>query len=51
MTKSKFLTSSSVVPSIFLIQLVNDAQFLNATGVWGAAMTVISPLTKMQASL
>ena len=31
MAISKFSASSIVVPSIFLIHLVNGAQFLNAT--------------------
>ena len=47
MTKSKSLASSVVVPSIFEIYLENDVQFLNDTCVSGAAVTVISPLTKM----
>ena len=47
MTKSKFSASSIVVSSIFVINLINGAQFLNATCVAGAALTVISPLTKM----
>ena len=47
MTKSKSSASSIVVPSIFVIHLANGAQFLNATCVVGAALTVISPLTKM----
>ena len=47
MTKSKSSVSSIVVSSIFVIHLVNGAQFLNATYVAGAATTVISPLTKM----
>ena len=42
MNKSKTSASSIVVPSIF----VNGAQFVNATCVAGAAVTVISPLTK-----
>ena len=46
MTKCKF-SASIEVPSILVIQLVNVAQFLNATCVSGAAMTVISPLYKM----
>ena len=33
MTKSKSSTSSIVVPSIFVIHLVNDAQFLKTTCV------------------
>ena len=47
MTKFKSSASSIVVPSIFSIHLVNGAQFLNATCICGAAMTVISPVTKM----
>ena len=47
MTKSKSSASSIVVPSIFMICLVNGAQFLNDTCVSGAAVTVTSPLTKM----
>ena len=48
MTKSKSLASSIVVPSIFVIYLVNGAHFLNATCVarlWLAI--VILPLTKI----
>ena len=41
MTKSKSLASSIVVSSIFVIYLANGAQFLNAAGVAGAAITVI----------
>ena len=41
MTKSKSSGSSIVVSPIFVIHLVNDAQFLNATCVAGAAVTVI----------
>ena len=47
MTKSKSSASSIVVPSIFVVHLVNGAQFLNATCVAGAALTVILPFTKM----
>ena len=47
MTKSKSSASSIVVPSIFVIHLVNGSQYLNDTCVAGAAVTVISPLTKM----
>ena len=47
MTKSKFSASSIVVLSILVIHLVNHAQFLNATCVSGAALTVISLLTKI----
>ena len=46
MTKSKSSALSVVVLSTLVIQLVNDAQFLNGTSV-----TLISLLTKMQASL
>ena len=45
MTKSKSSASCIVDPSIFVINLVNGAQFVNATCVAPAAMTVISPLT------
>ena len=47
MINSKSSASSIVVPSIFLIYLLNGAQFLNDTCVAGAAVTVISPFTKM----
>ena len=47
MTKSKSSVLSIVVPSIFVIYLVNGAQFLNDTCVAGAAVTVILALTKM----
>ena len=47
MTKSKLAAWSIVVPSIFVIHLVNGAQFLNASCVAGAAATVISPVAKM----
>ena len=40
MTKSKSLASPIVVPSIFVIHLVNGAQFLNATCVSPVAVTV-----------
>ena len=43
-TKSKSSASSIVVLSIFVIYLVNRAQ---DTFVVGAAVTVISPLTKI----
>ena len=45
MTKSS--APSVIVSSIFVIHLVNGAQFLNAICVAGAATTVILPLTKM----
>ena len=44
---SSSLASSVVVPSIFVIHVVNGAQFLNDTCVAGAAVTVISPFIKM----
>ena len=48
MTRSKSSASSIVVPTIFVIQLVNGAQLnLNDICVCGAAVTVISPFTKM----
>ena len=48
MTKSKSSASSIVVLSIFVIHLVNGAQFLNATGVeLLCAVVMISPRTKM----
>ena len=47
MTKSKSSASSIVVSPIIVIHLVNGAPFLNAYCVTGAAVTVISPLTKM----
>ena len=39
-------TLSIVVLSIFVIHLVNGAQFLNDICVAGAAVAVISPFTK-----
>ena len=45
MTKSKSSASSIVVPSIFVIHLVNGEKFLNVICVAGAATTVISPVT------
>ena len=44
MTKSK---PSIIVPSIFVMHLVNGAQFLNATCVAQAAVSVILPFTKI----
>ena len=41
MTKAKSSATSIVVPSIFVIHLVNGAQFLNATCIVGAAVIVI----------
>ena len=47
MTEYKSSASSIVVSSIFVKHLVNGAQFLNATCVTAAPVTVISPLTKI----
>ena len=47
MTKSKSSASSIVNPSIFVIHLVNAAQFLNDTYIAGAAVTVTLTFTKM----
>ena len=47
MAKSKSLASSIVVRSIFVIQLVNDAQLLYGTWVAWTATTVISHFTIM----
>ena len=47
MTKSKSSGSYIVVLSIFTINLINDAQFLNATGVGLCVIVMISPITKM----
>ena len=47
MTKSKSSAPSIDLPSIFVIHLVNGAQFLNTTCVARAAVTVIASLTKM----
>ena len=47
MIKSTFSESSVVVPSILVIHSANNAQFLNATCIWGAALAVILPVTKM----
>ena len=48
MTSSKSSGSSIVVPSIFVIHLVNDAQFLNATGAGLlCAVAMMLTLTKM----
>ena len=45
MTKSKSSGSSMVVPSIFLIHLINSAQFLNATRAAMPSAIVILPFT------
>ena len=48
MAKSKSLASSIVVSSMFVIHLVNGAQFLNAASVAILRPSVvISPVTKM----
>ena len=48
MTKPKSSVSSiAVVPSIFVIHVLNRAQFVNATCVAEAVVTVTSPLTKL----
>ena len=44
MTKSKSSVPSIVVPSIFVIHLLNDAQFLNATSVPLSSTIAISSL-------
>ena len=49
MAKSKFSASSIVLSSIFLVDLVNGAQFVNDTCVVGVA--VILSFIKMWASL
>ena len=47
MTKAKSSPSSIVVPSIFVMHLLNGEQVLNATSVCEAAITVLSPPNKM----
>ena len=47
MTKSKFSTSSIAVLSTFMIHVGNCEQFFNAICVSEAAVTVMSPLTKI----
>ena len=47
MTKSKSSVPSIVVSTIFVIHLLYDAQYLNDTWAAGAAMAVITPLTKI----
>ena len=51
MTKPKLSSLSIAFLSVFAMHLVNGAQFLNAICVAPADVTVISPLTKLQASL
>ena len=48
MTKYKFSASSVVVPTIFVIHLLNGAHFLNVACVFRAALTVISPVIKIK---
>ena len=47
MIKSKFSAPPIVVPSVFVIHLVNSIQFLNATCVIPRPTKEMSPLTKM----
>ena len=47
MTKSRFSASSIIVSSIFVIHLVNGAQFISTTCVAGVALTVISTITEL----
>ena len=47
MTKSKFSASSFVVPSIFVIHLINGAQFVNATRAAIFPVIVILPFNKI----
>ena len=48
MTKSKFSAPFITFPSIFVLQLVNGAQFLNATSVTRLPVAIVlSPFTKM----
>ena len=51
MTKSKSLALFVLLPSIFLMQVVNGAQYLNATQVTLSFIIVISLFTKMLTSL
>ena len=48
MTKSKSSVSSIVVPSIFVINLVNGAKFLNVT--WAIAYPIIALYIEMTKS-
>ena len=48
MTKSKSLALPIVVPSIFVLQLMNGAQFLNTTWAEIFLAIVILHFTKMQ---
>ena len=47
MIKSKSSASSITVPSSYVIQLVNGAQFLDATRVISWFKVILLPLTKM----
>ena len=48
MNNSKSSASSTVVPSIFVMHLMNSGQFLNATGVGlTCAVVTISPPNKI----
>ena len=47
MTKSKSSALSILIPSIFVMHVVNVAPFLNAICVAPAFVTVISPITKV----
>ena len=49
MAKSKPSALSIVVSSIFVIHLINRAQFLNATSAQLSPTIVLSALTKMEA--
>ena len=51
MTKSKTLALIVLLPSIFLMQVVNGAQYLNATQVILSFIIVISLFTRMLTSL
>ena len=48
MSKSKSSQSSIVVPSTFVIHLVNVAEFINATCVTWCPTIVILPPTKIK---
>ena len=51
MTKTKFLALFILLPSTYMINLVNGGQFLNTTWMTGATWPVILPLTRMYALL
>ena len=48
MNKCNYSASSSVIPSIFVIHLVNGAQFFGATLVTASLIIVMLPLTRIQ---